>query len=259
MKPKAFRWTSITYSLLIYLFLYLPIIVLIVFSFNDSKLNAVWTGFTFKWYAKLLHNQGVLEATKNSLIVAFASTLLSTMIGTLAAVGMYRYHFKGKSVLDGMLYIPIVIPEIVMGIALLAFFIQISIPLGLITLILAHITFSIPFVVVVVRARLEGFDRSMEEAAMDLGANQLQTFLRVTLPIIMPGIVAGSLLALTLSLDDVIISFFVAGPSSTTLPLKVFSMVKFGVSPEINALSTLLLLVTLSIAVFAERMRMKKG
>lgn len=258
MNPAVFRWTAIVYTFLIYMFLYVPILILIVFSFNDSKLNAIWTGFTLKWYSKLMQNQGVLEATKNSLYVAFFSTIISTMIGTLAAVGMYRYSFRGKSVLDGLLYIPVVIPEIVLGVALLAFFVMVKIPLGLLTLVLAHITFSIPFVVVVVKARLEGFDRSLEEAAMDLGANQFQTFLKVTLPVIFPGILAGALMALTLSLDDVIISFFVAGPASTTLPLKVFSMVKFGVSPEINALSTILLLFVITIAVTAERMRMKK-
>lgn len=258
MKRGVFRWTSIIYTFLIYLFLYAPIVVLIIFSFNDSKLNAVWTGFTFKWYGLLLRDKGVLEATQNSLIIAFVSTIVSTMIGTLTAVGMYRYQFRGKNVLDAMLYIPIVIPEIVMGVSLLAFFAIVNVSLGLFTLILAHITFSIPFVVIVVRSRLEGFDRSVEEAAMDLGANQFQTFMKVTFPIIIPGILAGALLALTLSLDDVIITFFVAGPSSTTLPLKVFSMVKFGVSPEINALSTILLLAVLTIAVFAEKLRLKK-
>lgn len=258
MKREVFRWTSIIYTFLIYLFLYAPIVVLIIFSFNDSKLNAVWTGFTFKWYGMLLRDKGVLEATQNSLIIAFVSTIVSTMIGTITAVGMYRYHFRGKNVLDAMLYIPIVIPEIVMGVSLLAFFAIVNVPLGLLTLVLAHITFSIPFVVIVVRSRLEGFDRSVEEAAMDLGANQFQTFIKVTFPIILPGILAGALLALTLSLDDVIITFFVAGPSSTTLPLKVFSMVKFGVSPEINALSTILLLAVLTIAVFAEKLRLKK-
>lgn len=259
MKSGVFRSSAVIYTFLIYLFLYVPIMVLIVYSFNDSKLNAVWSGFTFKWYAELVHDQAILDATRNSLYIAFLSTVISTMIGTLAAVGMYKYNFRGKSVLDGLLYVPIVIPEIVMGVALLAFFVLLSIPLGLLTLVIAHVTFSIPFVVVVVRARLEGFDRSLEEAAMDLGANQWQTFTRVTFPIILPGILAGSLLALTLSLDDVIISFFVAGPTSTTLPLKVFSMVKFGVSPKINALSTVLLLVVITIAVSMERIRMKKA
>ncbi|AQS55614.1 spermidine/putrescine ABC transporter permease PotC [Novibacillus thermophilus] len=258
MKRRLNRWPSILYAGFIYAFLYIPIVILIAFSFNQSRLNAVWTGFTFDWYGALLQNTDVLDATKVSLTVAFISTIASTMIGTLAAVGMYRYHFRGKTALDGMLYLPIVIPEIVMGISLLAFFATVEIPLGITTLVIAHITFSVPFVVVVVRARLEGFDRSIEEAAMDLGANEWQTFVRVTLPIIAPGIVAGALLAFTLSIDDVIISFFVAGPSSTTLPLKIFSMVKFGVTPEINALSTIMLIVTLTIVIIAERIRMKK-
>lgn len=234
-----------------YLFLYVPIIVLIAFSFNDSKLNAVWTGFTFKWYKSLAHNAGILEAMKNSLIIAVISTIISVMLGTLAAVGMYKHNFKGKSIVDGMLYVPLVIPEIVLGISLLAFFSMADIPMGTLTLVLAHVTFSVSYVVAVVRARLDGFDKSVEEAAMDLGATPAQTFFKVTLPIIMPGVIAGGLLAFTLSLDDMIISFFVAGPNSTTLPLKVFSMVKFGVTPEINALSTIIMIFTLSIVGFA--------
>ncbi len=250
---------SYVYAFLIYLFLYLPIAVLIVYSFNKSKLNAIWTGFTFDWYVKLMHNSDILDAMYTSLIVALISTIAATMIGTLAAVGMYRYHFRGKTALDALLYLPIVIPEIVMGISLLALFAQLKLPLGYFTLIAAHITFSVPFVVVVVKARLDGFDKSIEEAAMDLGATPWQTFLKVTLPVISPGVIASALLAFTLSIDDVIISFFVAGPGSSTLPLKIFSMVKFGVTPEINALSTLMLLVTLFIAIMAERIRMKKG
>lgn len=245
------------YSILVYFILYAPIVVLIIFSFNNSKVNAVWQGFTLKWYAGLFNNKEVLEAMWSTLFIGLSSALISTMIGTLAAVGMYKYNFKGKTVLDGMLYVPVIIPEIVMGIALLMFFAQIKLPLGNLTLIMAHITFSISYVVVVVRARLEGFDKSLEEAAMDLGANQIETFIKVTLPVIMPGIVAGALLAFTLSVDDVIISFFVAGPGSTTLPLKIFSMVRFGVTPEINALSTIMLIVTLTVAVLSEKLRMK--
>jgi spermidine/putrescine transport system permease protein len=252
MKRKSNSLFSKIYSFMIYLFLYVPILVLIVYSFNASKVNAVWTGFSLKWYSSLFSNHGILEAAKNSLIIAFISTLISVMIGTITAIGMYKYKFKGKTALDGLLYVPIIIPEIVMGIAMLAFFSQLKLPLGIITLILAHVTFSVSYVVVVVRTRLEGFDSSLEESAMDLGATPLQTFIRVTLPLIMPGIVAGGLLAFTLSLDDVIISFFVAGPQSNTLPLKVFSMVKFGVTPEINALSTILLIFTLAIVAFSQ-------
>lgn len=240
------------YSFLIYLFLYTPIFILVLFSFNESKLNAVWTGFSLKWYKSLFSNYGILDATKNSLIIAIISTILSIMLGTITAVGMYKYKFKGKTVLDSVLFIPIVIPEIVMGIAMLAFFSQIKLPMGLITLILAHVTFSVSYVFLVVKARLDGFDKSLEEAAMDLGATPMQTFFKVTLPVIMPGIVAGGLLAFTLSLDDVIISFFVAGPGTNTLPLKVFSMVKFGVTPEINALSTILMLFTVLVVVLMQ-------
>lgn len=252
---KKKKTLGIFYSLLMYTFLYIPIIVLIVFSFNQSKLNAVWTGFTLDWYKKLATNYSLLTALKNSLLIAFVSSIASVMIGTLTAIGLYRYNFKGKAVMDGLLYIPIVIPEIVLGIALLSFFKMLNMDMGMITLILAHITFSISFVVVVVRSRLEGFDRSIEEAAMDLGATPFQTFMKVTLPAIMPGVVAGGLLAFTLSLDDVIISFFVSGTSSTTLPMKIFAMVKFGVTPEINALSTVLIVLTVLVSLVGERLK----
>lgn len=248
-------YVGAVYAALVYAFLYLPIGVLVALSFNNSRLNAVWQGFTLDWYRVLWHDRLILEAAKNTLIIGFTATIAATMVGTLAAVGMYRYHFRGKSVLDSMLYIPIVIPEIVLGIALLAFFALGKVPLGLWTLILAHITFCIPFVVIVVRARLAGFDQHLEEAAMDLGASPWQTFVKVTLPLIMPGVVAGALLAFTLSIDDVIISFFVAGPGSTTLPLKIYAMVKQGVTPTINALSSILLLVTLLVTVTAEAIR----
>lgn len=245
------------YTILIYVILYMPIVILIIFSFNNSRINAVWEGFTFKWYIGLMNDSDVLEAFGNTIMVAVISTLISTMIGTLAAVGMYKYKFKGKTVLDGMLYVPIIIPEIVMGIALLVFFSQTQIPLGIVTLIIAHITFSISYVVVVVRARLDGFDNSLEEAAMDLGATQFKTFIKVTLPLVMPAIIAGALLAFTLSIDDVIISFFVSGPGCTTLPLKIFSMVRMGVTPEINALSTIMLIMTLTVAILSEKIRLK--
>ncbi|SMC23264.1 ABC-type spermidine/putrescine transport system, permease component II [Clostridium acidisoli DSM 12555] len=247
------------YSFIIYFILYAPIIILVIFSFNKSKLNAVWQGFTLNWYSVLAGDGDVILALQHSLTIAVISTILSTVIGTLAAVGMYKYKFKGKTVLDGLLYVPIIIPEIVMGISLLVFFTQTKITLGLLTLVLAHVTFSVSYVVIVVRARMKNFDRSLEEAAMDLGANGIQTFTKVTLPVIMPGIVAGALMAFTLSLDDVIISFFVSGAGYETLPLRIYSMVKIGVSPEINALSTVMLAITLSIAVISELMQLKKS
>lgn len=243
------------YAALVYGFLYLPILVLVVFSFNKSKLNATWSGFTLDWYKSLLNNAQILEALKNSLIIAFVSTFFAVLIGTLAAIGMYRYKFKGKKVMEGLLYIPVVIPEIVMGISMLAFFSLLNLEAGLLTLILAHITFCIAYVIVVVRARLDGFDIALEEAALDLGATPWQTLTKVTLPVISPGIIAGGLLAFTLSLDDVIISFFASGPDSNTLPLKIFSMVKFGVTPEINALSTVMMVFTLSMVLIAEGIR----
>lgn len=253
------KWSTIIYGLLIYSFLYIPIFTLIFYSFNDSKLNAVWHGFTFDWYVKLWSNSNILDAAKVSITVGIISTIVATMLGTLVAVGMYRYKFRGKGIVDAMLYVPLVMSEIVMGIGLLVVFSMVDIPLGMTTIIIAHITFCIPFVVVVVNARLSGFDRSVEEAAMDLGANEWQSFRLITLPIIGPAIAASAMLAFTVSIDDVIVSFFVAGPSSTTLPLQIFSMVRQGVTPEINALSTIMLVLTLTLVVFAQRIQLKKS
>ncbi len=230
------------YAFLAYAYIYLPIILLIVFSFNSQKLNVRWEGFTLHWYGVLFRDQDVLMATRNTLIVAFVSTLLATIIGTLAALALQRYRFPGYTLAESILYIPVIIPEVVMGISLLVFFAMINFRLGLTTITLSHIAFNIPFVTLVVRARLHGFDKSIEEAAMDLGANWLITFWRVTLPTIMPGVLAGALLAFTLSLDDYVITYFTAGPGSTTLPLRVFSMVRFAVTPEVNALSALWIL-----------------
>lgn len=254
-KRKLTKWFVIGGVLA---FLYIPIAVLVIYSFNESKLNVVWTGFTLKWYGELFKDDEIIRALMNTLQVAFVSTIISTMVGTLAAVGMYKYQFKGKTTLDNLLYIPIVIPEIVLGIALLIFFNKTSIELGIPTLIIAHSTFCIPFVVITVKSRMAGYDKSIEEAAIDLGANQLKTFFYITLPTIMPGIIAGALLSFTLSLDDVIISFFVTGPSSNTLPLQIFSMVKFGVSPKINALSTIMLIVSCTIILLAEKFTNQK-
>jgi spermidine/putrescine transport system permease protein len=230
------------YAILAYAYIYLPIILLIVFSFNTQKLNVRWEGFTLHWYRELFRDGDVLLATRNTLIVAFISTLVATIIGTLAALALQRYRFPGYTLAESILYIPVIIPEVVMGISLLVFFSMINFRLSLTTITLSHIAFNIPFVTLVVRARLHGFDKSIEEAAMDLGANWLITFRRVTLPTIMPGVLAGALLAFTLSLDDYVITYFTAGPGSTTLPLRVFSMVRFAVTPEVNALSALWIL-----------------
>jgi len=227
------------YTGLFYLYLYLPILILIVFSFNTQRLNLTWEGFTLHWYEVLFSDAEVASATRNTLQVAVLSTIVATAIGTLAALALHRYEFRLRGFSEASLYIPIVIPEIVMGIGLLSLYALLNINLGLGTITLSHIAFSIPFVALVVRARLHGFDRSVEEAAMDLGANELVTFWRVTLPLILPGVLSGAMLAFTLSLDDFIITFFTAGPGSTTLPLLVFGMVKTHITPEINALSTI--------------------
>jgi spermidine/putrescine transport system permease protein len=235
------------YALLAYAYIYLPIILLIVFSFNTQKLNVRWEGFTLHWYGVLFRDQDVMLATRNTLIVAFIATFVATIIGTLAALALQRYRFPGHSLAESILYIPVIIPEVVMGISLLVFFALLNFRLGLTTITLSHIAFNIPFVTLVVRARLHGFDKSIEEAAMDLGANWLITFWRVTLPTIMPGVLAGALLAFTLSLDDYVITYFTAGPGSTTLPLRVFSMVRFAVTPEVNALSALWILTVFTV------------
>ncbi len=247
---KAF--TNI-YDIFIYAFLYLPIGIVVLFSFNTSKRNIVFEGFTLKWYKELFQNEPLLEAYGNTLIVGLASTLLATIVGTLASYGMSKYKFKGKGILDTLLYIPVVIPEIVLGISLLAIFNISQIPMGLVSLIIAHATFCIPFVVFTVNARFAGFDKSVEEAAMDLGAGRIKTFFTVTLPIILPGVIAGAFLSFTLSVDDIIISFFTTGPGSNTFPLKVMELTKTGITPDVYALSTLVLAVTIFVVVFTQR------
>ena len=231
------------FIILVFLFLYVPIFMVVIFSFNTSKMNIVWEGFTLQWYGTFFQNRPLMEALGLSLFIAVVSTVVSTVIGTLGAIGLNRFEFRGKNLVDQLLYIPVVIPEVVLGVALLCIFSALNMELGITTIILSHITFCIPFVVMNVRARVAGFDKSLEEAAQDLGANAIITFFRITLPLIMPGVMSGALLSFSLSLDDVIISFFVTGPGSTTLPLKILSMVKTGVTPEVNALSTIIMFV----------------
>jgi spermidine/putrescine transport system permease protein len=256
-EKKPALWLRI-YSLLVYAFIYAPILILIIFSFNTQKLNIHWEGFTLHWYQVLFHDAQILLATRNTLLIAFISTLIATIIGTMAALAMYRYRFPLYNTSETVMYIPIVIPEVVMGISLLVFFVMINFTLGLSTITLSHIAFSIPFVALVVRARLHGYDKAIDEAAMDLGANELTTFWRITLPTIMPGVLAGAMLALTLSLDDYVITYFTAGPGSTTLPLRVYSMVKTAVTPEINALSTLWVLIIFILLVFGQVAQSRK-
>lgn len=252
-RKKAKKGLSGVFCTLVYIFLFLPISVIVVNSTNatTSKPYLSWKGFTLDWYVKLFDNTSLLQAFGNTMVIAVVSTLLATIIGTIGAVGIYRYHFRGKSIINGLLYIPVVIPEIVLGISLLTIFSKANIPRGMLTLILAHVTFSVPFVIFNVRARLSGYDKSIEEASMDLGANRLTTFLRITLPVLAPGIAGGALLAFTLSIDDVIISYFVNGQTKT-YPLKVMESIKSGVAPDVNALSTLILIATILLVVLTQ-------
>lgn len=257
---KAFHGIlNVAFCGLVYLFLFLPISVIVVNSFNatTSKPYLSWKGFTFDWYVELWSNTSLLSAFGNTMIIALVSTILATIIGTLGAVGMYKYKFKGKGILNSLLYIPVVIPEIVLGISLLTIFSNVNIPRGMLTLILSHVTFCVPFVIFNVRARLDGYDNSIEEASMDLGANRIVTFFQVTLPVLAPGIGGGALLAFTLSIDDVIISYFVNGQTKT-YPLKVMESIKSGVSPDVNALSTIILIGTIVLVVLTQSNLLKK-
>jgi spermidine/putrescine transport system permease protein len=242
----------------VYVFLFLPIFVLVAYSFNSSKLNIIFQQITLQWYISLFHNRELMAALGNTLIIAVSSTFFAGVIGTLGAFGMHKYEFPGKRFLDALLYIPIVIPEIVLGISLLAVFSLMKLKLGLVTIALAHITFSVPFVIITIRARLAGLDTFMEEAALDLGANRVKSFLYVIFPLILPGVISGLLLAFTLSLDDVIVTFFTAGPGSNTLPLKIFAMVKTGVSPEVNALFTIIMGIPVGVLSIATMIQMGK-
>ena len=241
-----------------YLFLYLPIVILVIFSFNDSRSTAQWAGFTTRWYGEMLSDSQIILSLWNSLFVAIVSTVISTVIGTLAAMAMERYRFRGKLMMDAVLYLPVIIPDIAMAIMLLIFFnvsglgfdpwklsffgIDLAVPYSV---IIGHVAFNISFVSIVVRARLAQMDQTLEEAAGDLYANPWFTFWRVTLPRMMPGIIGGALLAFTLSLDDFVITFFTSGAGFNTLPIRVFGMIKKGVTPKINAVSTLMLAFSL--------------
>ncbi|HEY5861521.1 MAG TPA: ABC transporter permease [Casimicrobiaceae bacterium] len=247
MRRSALLWVS---AIAVYLFLYVPLAVVVVFSFNDSKLNAEWVGFTLDWYRKLVGNEEMLKAARNSLFIAVVASLLATVLGTMAGIAIHRYRSK---LLPFMTLTPVAMPEILLGVSLLIFFISVfgdeSLSLG--TVIVAHTTFCIGFVAIIVRARLAGMDESIFEAARDLGATPWQTFRLVTLPLIMPGVIAGALMAFTLSIDDFVITFFTAGAGVPTLPLTIYTMIKIAVTPEVNALSTLLMLLTLTMIVLA--------
>lgn len=253
LRTRIGNWILGANAALVFGFIYLPVLILIIFSFNNTRSVALFTGFSTEWYRSLVQNAELLDAARNSLLVGSIATIASTLIGTLTALAMERYRFKLRTAFDANLYLPIVIPEIVMGISLLLFFNQALFPFlqnifgirattGLPTITISHIAFDIPFVYVIVRARLADFDRTLEEAAADLGADEWQTFKRVTLPLLMPGIIGGALMAFTLSLDDYLITAFTKGIREQTMPLYIYSLVRRGVTPEINALSTALLL-----------------
>ena len=250
MRRSPLLWGS---ALAVYLFLYIPLAVVVLFSFNDSKLNAEWVGFTLDWYQKLFANVEMLTAARNSLFIAVVASFAATVLGTMAGIAMHRYRSK---VLPFLTLTPVAMPEILLGVSLLIFFISVfgDESLSLLTVIIAHTTFCIGFVAIIVRARLSGMDESIFEAARDLGATPWQTFRLVTLPLIMPGVIAGALMAFTLSIDDFVITFFTAGAGVPTLPLTIYTMIKVAVTPEVNAVSTLLMLLTLTMIVVAGRL-----
>lgn len=241
------KWLSKAYIWALMTFLYAPIVVLIVFSFNESKSRGVFTGFTFKWYTKLFSNQMILQALFNTLIIACISAVIATIIGTMAAIGLNKLNKWMKSIFMNLTYLPIINPEIVTGVSLMLLFIFLKVELGLSTLILAHITFGIPYVILNVLPKLRQMDKYIYEAALDLGCSPWQAFLKVVIPEIRPGIIAGFLMAFTFSLDDFVISYFTSGPTSQTLPITIFSMTRKKVSPEINALSTIIFVVVLTV------------
>ncbi|OGT29726.1 MAG: spermidine/putrescine ABC transporter permease PotC [Gammaproteobacteria bacterium RIFCSPHIGHO2_12_FULL_35_23] len=249
---------SASYLAFIYVILYLPILVLIVFSFNNSMFSGLWHGATLKWYRELFHDSGLQVIAIHSLIISFLASTVATFIGLLGAVALFKYQFFGKKLLNGVVFIMIVIPDLVLGIAFLILFHALNISLGFWTLLLAHITFCIPFVVVTILSRITGTDKNLFEAAKDLGANDFIVFSKIIVPMLIPGIVAAWLLSFTLSFDDVVISTFVSGPDFQILPLYIFSQVKLGVTPELNALCSVILLLTVVMALIAQMVLKKK-
>ena len=242
------------HAALVYLFLYAPIAILMVFSFNAASQTAFWEGFTLDWYRRLFGNAVLFRSVRNSLVVAGLTTVIAVLLGTPAGLALSRHQLPGKRFTQALLYLPVIIPEVVLGAALVTFFGAVELRLSLWTVVIAHVVFSVSYVAIVVRARLSGLDPSLEEAARDLGAGSFETFRRVTLPLAAPGIAAGALLVFTLSIDDYVVTSFVAGVGATTLPLHIYSMLRVGVTPEVNAVSTLLLAGTIVLIVLAHRL-----
>ena len=259
MNQKRFTWFNATTLTFGFVFLYLPILLLIIYSFNDSKLVTVWGGFSTRWYTALFQNESFMNAAWVTFKVAILSATIATVLGTLAALVLTRAgKFRGRMLFSGMVYSPLVMPEVITGLSLLLLFVAIGWDRGFWTITIAHVTFSMCYVAVVVSSRLISFDRSLEEAALDLGCNPFNAFMQVTLPIIMPAVIAAWLLAFTLSLDDLVIASFTSGPGATTLPMKIYSQVRLGLKPEINALSTLLI-VAVSVGVIAASLIAKRA
>jgi spermidine/putrescine transport system permease protein len=253
-KPRAFTWQAV-FSLLMFIFMYLPILVLAFYSFNSSPYSATWQGFTLEWYRKLFSDERILSALQNSLIVALCAVGISAVLGTLMAVGLARYQFLGKTLYRGISYLPLIIPDIAIAVATLVFLAAFAIPLSIWTIVGAHVVFCLAYVALVVSSRLTNLDPHLEEAALDLGATPVQAFIKVLLPQLMPGIVAGCLLAFVLSLDDFLIASFTGGSGSNTLPMEIFSRIRTGVKPDINALSVILILLSAIVALVAELIR----
>ncbi len=253
-RPRVFSWQAF-FSQLMFIFMYLPIVVLAFYSFNKSPYSAAWQGFTLDWYRSLFSDERILSALRNSLVVAFTAVGISSVLGTLVAVGLARYQFPGKSLYRGILYLPLIIPDIALAVATLIFLAAFAIPLSIWTIVAAHVVFCLAYIALVVSFRLTNLDPHLEEAALDLGATPVQAFLKVLLPQLMPAIVAGCLLAFVLSLDDFLIASFTAGSGSNTLPMEIFSRIRTGVKPDINALSVILILVSAIAAFVAELIR----
>ena len=250
VRRLAGAWTG-----LVLLFFYLPIAVLVVFAFNQSKLNIVWTGFTLEWYAALARDRVLLRSVENSLVVAIATTAISVVLGTASAWLLHRYRYRGASLLETLAFLPMVVPEVILGVSLLVLFVAIGLELGYATIVISHVTFCVPFVMAAVQARLAGLDPALEEAALDLGATPLQAFTKVLVPHLMPAIASGGLMAFTLSLDELIVTYFTASAATRTLPLEIFGRVKKGLDPSLNAISTVFLVVTVALLLASEVLR----
>jgi spermidine/putrescine transport system permease protein len=244
------------WTVLVLAFLYLPVVVLVAYSFNTSRLNIVWGGFTMKWYEEVFAHAPLMRAAKNSLIIATVTTVAAVVLGTVGAWLLHRYRFRGARVINTLVNAPVALPEIIMGVSLLVLFATLAMPLGFGTVIIAHVTFCFPFVLLAVRARLAGLDPALEEAALDLGATPLRAFWLVIMPSLRPALVAGALMAFTLSMDEVIVTLFTSSPASATLPLRIFGMAKVGLSPMLNALSAIFIVATVAIVLFSDRFRL---